>query len=594
MSKKSYQENTSRIPESFEGIQSNGCNNPKCENFNVAPVIYKNHYDSQIKAPKDESYAISGYGKQLPALKCKSCGNISPIKSNIAIHEEKQRLGAYLLDKPTCCPNTECINNKVSIFESPISYSKFGMTSGNQRYRCKSCKKTFSLGNKRRAQKRSEINKSLFVHLMNKIPVNRCCEVLDISPQTYYRKVDWLYEKALGFVRERERKLLKNVEIPRLYLSTDRQVHTSNWTQRNDKRNTELLAIGTADNISSYVFGWHFNFDPHAYPPEVEEETINIGDYENPIPFRKHARLWLPRDYLKAQQNSKLDKRNASDSILGDVAQKYNQEHARSNPEAVEEIDNTVKAPIDGMLVHSEYTMYGHFQLLRELLSNTEKVRFYLDQEAGIKNAFMTAFRERVNNQTADAFYVRTNKNFTVDNKERLIQESHRRIQNRLGIPFNSLSAQDKERAVMALVMEEMQCLRKVNGSRESWLSYPFATKSEPEKILAALTDISNLSKEHQARLYMKGSLHGIDRFFMQARRRVNAFERPFNSGTNARRTWYGYSPYNPEMYIKLAELFRLFYNYVNIGKDKKTPAMRLGLAKGPVSYEKIIYFDSL
>ena len=141
--------------------------------------------------------------------------------------------------------------------------------------------------------------------------------------------------------------------------------------------------------------------------------------------------------------------------------------------------------------------------------------------------------------------------------------------------------------------MEEMQCLQKVNSSRESWLSYPFATKSEPEKIIAALTDISELSEEHQARLYMKGSLHGIDRFFMQARRRVNAFERPFNSGTNAKRTWYGYSPYNPGMYIKLAELFRLFYNYINVGQDKKTPAMRLGLAKGPVSYEKIIYFDS-
>ena len=78
----------------------------------------------------------------------------------------------------------------------------------------------------------------------------------------------------------------------------------------------------------------------------------------------------------------------------------------------------------------------------------------------------------------------------------------------------------------------------------------------------------------------------------MQARRRVNVFERPFQSGANARHIWYGYSPYDPTMYIKQAALFRLFYNYVNIGKDKKTPAMRLGLAKGPVSYEKIIYSD--
>ncbi len=199
------------------------------------------------------------------------------------------------------------------------------------------------------------------MHLMNKIPVNRCCEVLSIFPQTYYHKLDWLYEQALGFVRERERKLLKSIEIPRLYLSTDRQVHTSNWTQRDDKRNTEPLALGTADNISSYVFGWHFNFDQSVNPVEVEEETVKIGDYGNPIPFRKHARLWLPQDYVKAQQNSRVNKNNISDSILEDVAPNYNEELTRATPEATEEIDNTVKPPNDGILVHSEYTMYGHF-----------------------------------------------------------------------------------------------------------------------------------------------------------------------------------------------------------------------------------------
>jgi hypothetical protein len=34
-----------------------------------------------------------------------------------------------------------------------------------------------------------------------------------------------------------------------------------------------------------------------------------------------------------------------------------------------------------------------------------------------------------------------------------------------------------------------------------------------------------------------------------------------------------------------------VFYNYCITGKDGKTPAMRLGLAKGKVSLEDIIYF---
>jgi len=593
LSKINYQGNTTKIPEAFEGIQVNNCKNPKCDNFGAEPIIYKNLYNSQTEGSRTPHYVISGLGKGVPGIKCKACGEITPIKSNSSINEEKQRLGAYLIDTPLFCTNDLCINFKLSIIESPNSYYKFGKTTENQRYQCKACQKTFSTGNKRRTQRRSEINKSLYKALMNKMSVKRCCEFLEISPQTYYRKIDWLYEQALGFVRERERKLMKNLQISRLYLSTDRQVHMSNWTQRNDKRNTELLALGTADNISGYVFGWHFNFDPLVSPQQIENETAELNDYDKSVPFRKHARLWLERDFEKAQKESFRNIAQIHGSIEGDVAARYAVETSRENTEAVEEIDNTVKRPVNGMLVHSEYTMYGHFQLLNELFSNTEKVRFYLDQEAGIKNAFMGAFSDRVATHTADAFYVRVNKGFTIDQKERLIYECHRRIKSITGVAFRSMSAQEKEQAIINLVIAEMGCLRRFNGSKESWLSYPFATKYEPEKMLAALTDISDLSLEHQARLYKKGSLHGIDRFFMQARRRVNIFERPFQSGTNARRVWYGYSPYDPGIYIKQAELFRLFYNYINIGKDKKTPAMRLGLAKGPVTYEKIIYFDS-
>lgn len=121
-----------------------------------------------------------------------------------------------------------------------------------------------------------------------------------IRPQTYYDKVDWLYEQAQGFVQNRGLKLLKNFETNRLYLSTDRQVHNSNWLSRDDKRNTELLAIGTADNRSGYVFGWHFNFDPSMNPVAVEQETLLLNDYDKKVPQRKHARLWLERDFERA------------------------------------------------------------------------------------------------------------------------------------------------------------------------------------------------------------------------------------------------------------------------------------------------------
>lgn len=43
---------------------------------------------------------------------------------------------------------------------------------------------------------------------------------------------------------------------------------------------------------------------------------------------------------------------------------------------------------------------------------------------------------------------------------------------------------------------------------------------------------------------------------------------------------------------MKMLIIFRVFYNYVAVGDDKKTPAMRLGLAKKKVSLNDIINFS--
>lgn len=598
MGKKSCQESLSsneKIPHAYMGIQVNTCKNPNCDKFGV--ISKRNQQDIATKdrsqhGKRDSHYAISGLGKGVPGLKCKGCGEITPIKSNLGVHEEYERLKSYLCDKDYSCPNAECENHSVTITSSPKSYSKFGKTNGAQRFQCKSCRKTFSTSTKRRRQNRSEINKTLFKLLVNKVPIRRCCEILDISPSTFYHKVDWLYEQALGFIQERERKLIEQCNAERLYLSTDRQVQVTNWVSREDKRNTEILALGTADNDSSYVFGWHFNFDPSLNPQAVEKETILLNDYQKQTPFRKHARLWLELDYQDAMSRS-ARKQRPQGSLEGEIEEKYLVESSRDHIESSEVIDSTVKPPANGVLVHSEYTMHSHFLLLNDLLRNVEKVRFSLDQETGIKNAFMAAFRQRVLAGTADAFYVKANKDLTVDQKKILIRESHRRVKEKFGVNYTSLSSREKQRAVQSLIIEEMAFMKRFNHSKELWLKYPFATNSEPEKFVAALTNVSRYTVEHQANLYKRASLHGIDRFFMQARRRVNILERPFASGTNSRRVWYGYSSYNPSMLIKSAELFRLFYNYIHSETvDKKTPAMRLGLAKGKVSFEKIIYFD--
>ncbi|MFT4655158.1 MAG: transposase-like protein [Patiriisocius sp.] len=121
-------------------------------------------------------------------------------------------------------------------------YKKHGQTSGNARYQCKLYRKTFSDGNKRRRHRRSEINKSFFLHIVNKTPMRRMCEILDISSKTYFDKLNWLYEQYLAFARDREIRLLRATYAQKIDICTDRQVHISNWSDRKDKR--EYLRLG--------------------------------------------------------------------------------------------------------------------------------------------------------------------------------------------------------------------------------------------------------------------------------------------------------------------------------------------------------------
>ena len=111
----------------------------------------------------------------------------------------------------------------------------------------------------------------------------------------------------------------------------------------------------------------------------------------------------------------------------------------------------------------------------------------------------------------------------------------------------------------------------------DHWLIYPFPDTSEPVKAICWLTDLKDHSygNEQLARLYARATLHGIDRFFMQVRRRLSLLARPISSASSESRRWHGYIAYNPAVVGTLLDIFRIFYNYAEVGKDKRTPAMR-------------------
>jgi len=240
------------------------------------------------------------------------------------------------------------------------------------------------------------------------------------------------------------------------------------------------------------------------------------------------------------------------------------------------------------MQVHAEYTLYGHCFLLRDLSRGAEKIRLFLDQDSGMRAAVLGTFAERVTERTADAFYVRINKDMTVDERKLALKISRER--------FRALEEEhpglDRQALRLLVIKEALADMSVIGHWKDRWLTHPFPSMSEPEKAVCYLTDYDDYDEDHLAWLYNKASLRAIDAFFMQVRRRLSLLERPIATASNNRRVWHGYSAYNPRSIVKLLDMFRVFYNYVLVGMDKQTPAMRLGLAKGRVSLEDIVYFQ--
>ncbi len=421
---------------------------------------------------------------------------------------------------------------------------------------------------------------------MNKTPFQRICEVADIRMGTVYAKLDFFHRQSLAFAASREHMLLAGMSIRRLYIAVDRQDYMVNWSNRTDKRNIILHAVGSADGKTGYVFGVHLNFDSSLDPIETEKQAIVNGDYDLPHPFRRHARVWLSRDYSDALKRSKRNSGNGSGTLNGKISSTYAEAMTRKDIEVFEGLNGATRLPSSGMQVHAEYSLYGHFFFLKSLFGGVEKLRFFLDQDSGMRAACLAAFQSEIKARRCDAFYVRITKDMTVDEKRKALSRSREEFK-RVQSKHPDIS---ETQIKLLIIKQRMQEMAGIGKWKDRWLRHPFPNMSEPEKAICYLTDCGDYDQDHLAWLYNKASMHALDRFFMQVRRRISLLERPIVSTSNTGRMWYGYSAYKPENIVKLLDVFRVFYNYCLAGKDGMTPAMRLGLAKGVVALEDIIY----
>lgn len=273
----------------------------------------------------------------------------------------------------------------------------------------------------------------------------------------------------------------------------------------------------------------------------------------------------------------------------GEIRRTYKNAEARDDVEVFDLPEETHKLPGRGMQIHAEYTVYGHFYFLHQLLKKIGKIRFFLDQESGIRAACLGAFRKQIQARTCDAFYVRINKTLTVNQKPKIMADLRKQMDIlRVLHPFD-LSDTSLRRMMLA---DNLKKENREGPWQDRWVEVPNPSMSEPEKQICPLTDYGDYSVDHLAALMDKASLHGIDRFFMQVRRLLSPMERPIRTASNSGRVWHQYSLYNPGILGKLFAIFRVHYNYLKPGDDDQTPAMRLGLSKGIIESGEIFNFQ--
>lgn len=588
------------LPPTTADINVNFCKNPKCANFGVPAVVVKHRHihGTPLASTPGSAYTIKSNGKNRPSLLCLFCKESVSIKSNLAVAEELARFTRYF-KVGAYCPSEDCTNNSVST-ETPGAYHRFGKTAvGTQRYRCRLCGKTIAVGGP--ALKRQRIthhNKDILLALTNGVAIRRIAKIYEINHAMLYGKFDFLHRQCLAFAAAREVSL-KTMHAHRMYISVDRQQYVVNWNNGSDRRNVRISAVGSADNETGYVFGMHSNFDEDMKPKTVEVDAVRCGELEIAYPYRKYARLWLEGDYQAALAESLAEKgrtatrnqRAPIPTVMNDVIEDaYEAVAVREDSEVSDLKNEDEKLPdANGMQVHDEYSLYGHFQFLKALLPQVEKLRFFLDQDSGMRAACFSAFSDDIKNRRVDAFFIRTKKTQTIDKKLGLINESRRVFK-----AYKRANPGLTDNEIKVLLMKaEIAKATKQGPWLDQWCSHPWPNMSEPSKAMCWLTNMGDYDADHEAHLYLKVSLAAIDNFFQRVRRGLSPLERPIASASKDRRMWHGYSPYNPAMVQKLLDIYRVVTNYTEVGKDKMTPAMRLGLAKGVVKPEDIIYFTT-
>lgn len=236
VSQKSATAGNRRLPLPIFGVDVNFCRNAQCAQFGVHPDPRDGRTIQSAPANTNFSRGTVGGSGDKKRFTCGSCGQESVLKNNRAIVEEYTRLRR--LQRPDgagkSCRTVACISRGKSVDDRPELYRKVGRPrAGHQRFLCKRCNSTFTVGHPARNHRRQSKNGQVLKLLVHGNSLSKISVIADLAPRDVYRKPDFIYERVREFTARREGDL-RSLDWERYgrRFATDSQTLTLNWPNR--------------------------------------------------------------------------------------------------------------------------------------------------------------------------------------------------------------------------------------------------------------------------------------------------------------------------------------------------------------------------
>lgn len=583
-------------------IQYNFCTNPFCKWCGKEQVKFET-----VKG-KPSRYKLSGKSSK-KMLVC----NPDPIHPNVgmtlncystaisnwSVAEEISRLVRINQTKDVEPEYTfhkdSCVVGHLTPFDTPSEFYKQGKTLNNaQRWQCKVCKKKTSiLPNKRQSttyrQKKNDILPMFAKLLLNKMPISRTCDILEIGVGTYYHKLEWLYRCCLEFLEKYETAPLVNTSFKEMWLNTDKMHYNLNNVRKKgqggqkyfglEDSQVQTYVVVSTDTISRYVFR-----SDVAYDWEMTVEDLKLDT----VVYKK--------DHLNdfSKKNNRLD--------FSHYPQEPTESDTQTPHEYRIELNEFQKRMqyVDGLHVNPTYTTMAHYWLIKQMIQ-ADEWRMISDNDASIMTAFFRVFSKEVRMSDAHHFLCLLDKN---KSRKQCLEEFDDAKADLLDWGFHRGYETKNLRKLAYLSLKEQfetqqfhNEIKTPSHSYNDWaknpITHPLASRDKGFHKVDCTTDLSSLEPKEIAKLIMNVNDNATNSFIQQIRRRLSILERPLMTARGDGKS-YIYANFNPKYAQYALTILRTFYNFCETYKSadgkELTPAQRLGITDKVFDLKDIIY----